>query len=151
MRSRATTARPRTWYRKPTCAPTATLSNRGARAFRHLAHQDHHSRGFRSAATPWPVRRPRRSNANAIVEHTEPGARSCNRGASSRGWVEGAVDALPAVYRAVFVLRDVEGLSTAETAASLDIPEQTAKTRLHPARTLLRNHLSGPGVRRSPL
>src|SRR5262249_29836990 len=56
--------------------------------------------------------------------------------------VEGAVDALPAAYRAVFVLRDVEGLSTAETAASLDIPEQTAKTRLHRARTLLRNYLS---------
>jgi RNA polymerase sigma-70 factor (ECF subfamily) len=56
--------------------------------------------------------------------------------------VEGAVDALPVAYRAVFVLRDVEGLSMAETAASLDIPEQTAKTRLHRARTLLRNHLS---------
>src|SRR5262249_31835110 len=56
--------------------------------------------------------------------------------------VEGAVDALPAAYRAVFVLRDVEGRSTAETAASLDIPEQTAKTRLHRARTLLRNYLS---------
>lgn len=40
------------------------------------------------------------------------------------------------------MLRDVEGLSTSETAACLDITEQTDKTRLHRARVLLRNHLS---------
>ena len=55
--------------------------------------------------------------------------------------LEAAIDALPGVYRSVFVLRDVEGLSTAETAECLEITEQTAKTRLHRARTLLRNHL----------
>ncbi len=56
--------------------------------------------------------------------------------------LEEAVDALPQIYRAAFMLRDVEGLSTSETAACLDITEQTAKTRLHRARVLLRNHLS---------
>jgi RNA polymerase sigma-70 factor, ECF subfamily len=55
--------------------------------------------------------------------------------------LEGAVDALPGGYRAVLVLRDVEGLSTSETAACLGITEQTVKTRLHRARILLRNHL----------
>ena len=55
--------------------------------------------------------------------------------------LEAAIDALPAVYRTVFMLRDVEGLTTAETATCLEIGQQTVKTRLHRARTLLRNHL----------
>ena len=55
--------------------------------------------------------------------------------------LEAAIDTLPAVYRSVFMLRQVEGLSTAETAECLEITEQTVKTRLHRARTLLRNHL----------
>jgi len=38
-------------------------------------------------------------------------------------------------------LREVEGLSTAETAASLSINEDTVKTRLHRARRLLRERL----------
>lgn len=56
--------------------------------------------------------------------------------------IEAAVDALPEVYRSVFMLREVEGLSTAETAACLEINEETAKTRLHRARALLRNHIN---------
>ena len=55
--------------------------------------------------------------------------------------LEVAIDALPDAYRSVFMLRDVEGLSTAETAACLEITEQTTKTRLHRARALLRNRL----------
>ena len=56
--------------------------------------------------------------------------------------IEAAMDALPAVYGAVFMLREVEGLSTAETAACLEINEETVKTRLHRARALLRNHIT---------
>ena len=56
--------------------------------------------------------------------------------------IEDAVDALPEVYGSVFMLREVEGLSTAETAACLDINEETVKTRLHRARALLRNHIT---------
>jgi RNA polymerase sigma-70 factor (ECF subfamily) len=52
--------------------------------------------------------------------------------------LERAVDALPDAYRAVFVLRDVEELSTAETAALLELRAETVKTRLHRARALLR-------------
>ncbi len=58
-----------------------------------------------------------------------------------RTLIESAVDALPGHYRAVFVMRDVEGMSTAETAECLDITEETAKTRLHRARMLLRDDL----------
>jgi len=56
--------------------------------------------------------------------------------------IEAAVDALPEVYGSVFMLREVEGLSTAETAACLEINEETVKTRLHRARALLRNHIT---------
>jgi len=56
--------------------------------------------------------------------------------------IETALDALPEVYSSVFMLREVEGLSTAETAACLDINAETVKTRLHRARALLRNHIT---------
>jgi RNA polymerase sigma-70 factor (ECF subfamily) len=52
--------------------------------------------------------------------------------------LEQAVDALPAAFRAVFVLREVEGLSTEETAQQLSIRPETVKTRLFRARRLLR-------------
>ena len=43
--------------------------------------------------------------------------------------------------RAAFVLREVEGLSTAETAECLEISEEAAKVRLHRAKKLLRADL----------
>jgi RNA polymerase sigma-70 factor (ECF subfamily) len=56
--------------------------------------------------------------------------------------VERAVDRLPAPYRAVFVLREVEGLSTADTAAALGIGDDATKVRLHRARAMLRREIS---------
>jgi RNA polymerase sigma-70 factor (ECF subfamily) len=55
--------------------------------------------------------------------------------------LEASLDALPEAYRTVFVLRDVEGLSTAETADCLEVSEDVVKTRLHRARALLREDL----------
>jgi RNA polymerase sigma-70 factor (ECF subfamily) len=55
--------------------------------------------------------------------------------------LEGAIAALPDSYRLVFVLRAVEGLSGAETAACLDIGEEAVKTRLHRARRMLQKDL----------
>ena len=55
--------------------------------------------------------------------------------------VEDSVDALPESYRAVFMLREIEGLSTAETAEGLDLGEEAVKTRLHRARALVRREL----------
>ncbi len=55
--------------------------------------------------------------------------------------LEAAIEAIPATYRAVFVLREVEGLSTAETAQCLDVSEDVVKTRLHRARGYLRAEL----------
>jgi RNA polymerase sigma-70 factor (ECF subfamily) len=56
-------------------------------------------------------------------------------------FLERAVDALPDMYRTVFVLRDVQGLSTAETAACLGITEELVKVRLHRARAEVRRKL----------
>ena len=55
--------------------------------------------------------------------------------------LEGAIDALPASFREVFILRHVEGLSTEETAHVLSIESETVKTRLHRARTRLQRAL----------
>jgi RNA polymerase sigma-70 factor (ECF subfamily) len=56
--------------------------------------------------------------------------------------LEGAIESLPESYRSVFVLREVESLSTQETAECLDLSAQAVKTRLHRARSLLRRGLS---------
>jgi RNA polymerase sigma-70 factor (ECF subfamily) len=56
-----------------------------------------------------------------------------------RAHIQTAVDGLPDIYRTVFVIRDVEGLSTEETAELLGISVPTVKTRLHRARIALRD------------
>lgn len=56
-------------------------------------------------------------------------------------YLETAVDALPELYRTVFVLREIEGLSTAETAEVLEVSEDVVKTRLHRAKSLVRDAL----------
>ena len=58
-----------------------------------------------------------------------------------RTLLEGAIDGLPASFREVFILRQIEGLSTEETARALGIAPETVKTRLHRARTRLRGAL----------
>jgi RNA polymerase sigma-70 factor (ECF subfamily) len=60
-----------------------------------------------------------------------------------RDHIQKAVDALPDIYRTVFVIRDVEGLSTEETAEVLGISIPTVKTRLHRARIALRDVIGG--------
>lgn len=54
-----------------------------------------------------------------------------------------AVEELPPNLRVVFLLRDIEGLSTRETAEVLDLSETAVKTRLSRARLRLREMLTG--------
>lgn len=58
-----------------------------------------------------------------------------------RALLEWAIDRLPDGAREVFVLREVEGLSTAEVADALDVSEEVVKTRLSRARAALRRDL----------
>jgi len=58
-----------------------------------------------------------------------------------RSLLEKAVEELPDAYRTVFVLRDIEEMSTSDTANALEIPEENVKVRLHRARALLRKDL----------
>ncbi|HEY4957175.1 MAG TPA: RNA polymerase sigma factor [Caldimonas sp.] len=56
--------------------------------------------------------------------------------------MEKRIDTLPDAFRTVFMLRAVEELSVEETAAALEIPEATVRTRFFRARSLLREGLS---------
>lgn len=62
--------------------------------------------------------------------------------AESRASLDQAVDQLPTSMKVVFILRDIEGLSTKETAQVLEISETAVKTRLSRARLRLREELS---------
>ena len=55
------------------------------------------------------------------------------------------IDSRAETYRPVFVLREVEGLTTGETAAALGLSADVVKTRLHRARAMLREALAGKG------
>jgi len=57
--------------------------------------------------------------------------------------IDGAIRALPDIYRAVFLLREVEELSTEETARILDLSTDVVKTRLLRARRMMRESLGG--------
>lgn len=58
-----------------------------------------------------------------------------------REQVLAAIDQLPDMYREILMLRDIEELSTDETAQQLEITEGAVKTRLHRARLALRESL----------
>lgn len=62
--------------------------------------------------------------------------------AETRRLLETAIEQLPDAYRTVFVLRAVEEMTAEETAAVLDIPQATVRTRFFRARGLLRESLS---------
>lgn len=59
------------------------------------------------------------------------------------GRLRGALQALPPAYRAIVVMREIEGLSTREVATITGISEANVKTRLHRARVMLRQQLEG--------
>jgi RNA polymerase sigma-70 factor (ECF subfamily) len=62
--------------------------------------------------------------------------------AEARKYLDAAIDRLPPKLRVVFVLRDIEDLSTADTAQALNLSEEAVKTRLSRARFQLREELS---------
>jgi RNA polymerase sigma-70 factor (ECF subfamily) len=92
----------------------------------------------------------RRKRFDSLESHTEESSMSTEPSASPeqrtsdvemRSVLESAIEKLPEEFRAVFVLRAVEGMSGVETAECLGIPEDTVKTRLHRARGRLQEML----------
>ena len=81
------------------------------------------------------------SDAMSEVESAVPSPERQAYASELKRLVEESVDALPDTYRAVFMLRDIEGLSTAETAEGLELGEEAVKTRLHRARAIVRREL----------
>jgi RNA polymerase sigma-70 factor (ECF subfamily) len=63
-------------------------------------------------------------------------------GRELRGLIEAAIAGLPLLYRATYVLADVEGLSNAEVGAALGLSLPAVKSRLHRARLLMRAALA---------
>lgn len=79
-----------------------------------------------------------------MESHVNPPATSPEDRAQSRelsALLESAVDELPELYRTVFMLRNIENLSSAEAAEVLDVSEDVVKTRLHRAKRLIRDAL----------
>jgi RNA polymerase sigma-70 factor (ECF subfamily) len=63
--------------------------------------------------------------------------------------VEAAIDDLPDAFRLVFITRVIEGMNVEETAEILGLKPETIKTRLHRARSMLRDNVEkkiGPVV-----
>jgi RNA polymerase sigma-70 factor (ECF subfamily) len=91
------------------------------------------------------VRRSRRTagglDPEEAVRSTTPNPEEQASNAEARALLESTIAGLPPAYRAVFVMRDVEGLDTAETAECLEVSVDVVKTRLHRARALLRQAL----------
>ncbi len=86
------------------------------------------------------------------VNHPTPGwegsAETLLARSQTRSIVRQAIDRLPESYRTVLLLRDIEELSTEETAKSLGVSENAVKVRLHRARQALRGLLE-PHFRRA--
>ncbi len=84
---------------------------------------------------------PEQMHLTNVVDWTQdPTARIENKEIKQR--IDEALSTLKEKYKTVFVLRDIEGLSTRETAEILDISEENVKIRLLRARQALRNYLS---------
>ena len=82
----------------------------------------------------------RDEEAAQIVDWTGDAASAAVR-AELHAQLEHAVALLPPDLQVALVLRDIEGLSTAETAAVMELTEAAVKSRLHRARAVLRRHL----------
>jgi RNA polymerase sigma-70 factor (ECF subfamily) len=98
-------------------------------------------RKMRQAASIAPVPPDNGENPGAIMDSitsTQPDPERQAYAGELRRMLEEAVDALPETYRMVFMLRDIEGLSTSETGEGLGLGEEAVKTRLHRARAMIR-------------
>jgi RNA polymerase sigma-70 factor (ECF subfamily) len=128
------------------------------RAFEHLAQfagRAKFSTWLTRIAVHEALARQRRGNRNQELEPMserngdpmdrlatlEPNPEQQASNSEIRRLLEEAVKKLPDAYRTIFMLRDVEEMSTTDTANILEISEENVKVRLHRARALLRKGL----------
>lgn len=123
----------------------ATFENRAAyktwvlRILLHLCHQRRQKASFKNEVVQSGL-----IPETAIPMFQNPISSDANRQMLSRelgSLIEEALLQLPLEYRVVFTLREMNGLSGAETAAALDISEANAKMRLSRAKAMLRRQL----------
>jgi len=79
------------------------------------------------------------------IDDARPGPEKQMLNREVRRVLELAIEQMPARYRSVLILRDVEGLSTAEAAEALGMSVEAVKVNLHRARTYLRKALKQKG------
>ena len=77
-----------------------------------------------------------------ILEVPGPDPESYTLGCEARMFLEAAVLKLDQNYRIVYMMREIQEMTTAETAELLEISEDTVKTRLHRARAMIRAELN---------
>ena len=97
-----------------------------------------------NAALTHVTRRPRHTEGDEVLDNI-PAAQTSARDPGLSARLERALVALPAGYRAVLVLHDIEGLSHEECATILECRVGTSKSQLHKARARMRE-LLGPAL-----
>src|SRR5689334_9655478 len=82
-----------------------------------------------------------RNGVNMELASSNPDPEQQTATTETNALLASAILSLPETYRTVLMLRDIDNLSTAETAECLDLTEENVKVRLHRARALLRREL----------
>lgn len=118
----------RTWLFR-VASNACLMKRRKAKRTREIAMEDLHPPGWREGAMVEVADR-------SVLPQAEA------ERVQLRGALERALSELPADYRIVVLLRDVEGLSTQETARALDLGVSAVKMRLHRGRIELRQALA---------
>ncbi|HET6936026.1 MAG TPA: RNA polymerase sigma factor [Candidatus Angelobacter sp.] len=84
---------------------------------------------------------PMNGESMSILKSSGPSPEDGTAASQARELLETAIERLPETYRTIVVMREVEEMSVADTAASLGVTEAVVKTRLHRAHAMLRKEL----------
>jgi RNA polymerase sigma-70 factor (ECF subfamily) len=124
---------------------TAAFSSWVYRITANTAFQKLRARRRKRHEVPWENLAPSFDNKGHHVETSTDWSRKVQDPAirsELRAVLNGAIGELPAIYRTIFVLHDVDGLSNTEIAEALQLKAGTIKARVHRTRLFLRNRLA---------
>jgi len=82
-----------------------------------------------------------KGDSTMILKSGNPGPEEDLAQSELRGLLENAIAGLPEAFRTVVVMREIEEMNIADTAAALGLSESLVKTRLHRAHAMLRKDL----------